>query len=396
MKNYDKRGFGTRSIHSKMRDTQFGQLTFPIFASSTTVFEDIRQAGKRFKGEEEGFIYSRLSNPSNAYVQEKIASLEGCEAALVFSSGMGAIASAVLSVVKAGDHIIADTVIYGGTYNLFKEILPRYGIEVTFVDFTIEGNLENAIKENTALIHIETPANPNLKIQDYEKIVAIAKKHNITTIADNTVATPYITRPKEYGVDLIVHSATKYLNGHGDITAGAVCGDADFLKRCKDCVQKDLTGAMLSAQDAFLLNRGLKTLKPRMDLHCSNAQAVAEFLHSHPEVEIVYYPGLPSHKDHDIAKKQMKNGFSGLLSFKLKKGYDACVQLCNGLEVFSIAVSLGDTESLIQHPASMTHSPYSQEDRIKAGIDDNLLRVSVGLEDIEDLIQDLKTQLDKL
>lgn len=396
MKDYDKKGFGTRSVHGKMHDSQFGMLTFPIFASSTTVFDNTKQGGRRFKQEEEGYIYSRLANPSNTYVQDKIASLEGCEAALVFASGMGAISSAILSVVSTGDHIIADTVIYGGTYNLIKCNLARFGIDVTLVDFSVENALEDAIQPNTKLIHIETPANPNLKIQDYEKIVAIAKKHNIMTMADNTVATPYITRPKEYGVDIIVHSATKYLNGHGDITAGAVCGDADFINHCRVSAQKDLTGAMLSVQDAFLLNRGLKTLKPRMKLHCENAMAVAEFLHSHPEVEIVYYPGLKSHENHELAKKQMKNGYSGLLSFKLKKGYEACVQLCDNLEVFSVAVSLGDCESLIQHPASMTHSPYCQEDRIKAGIDDNLLRVSVGLEDVEDLIEDLKTQLDKL
>ncbi|MDL2212285.1 methionine gamma-lyase [Erysipelotrichaceae bacterium OttesenSCG-928-M19] len=396
MSDLKNKGFGTRSIHNEIHENEYGALTFPIFATSTIVFDDAQQGGRRFALEEGGFIYSRLGNPSTMYLEQKMASLEGCEAALALSSGMGAIGTVFMTALKTGDHVVSDKVIYGCTHALFEHQLHKFGIDVTFVDFTNEAEVKAAIKENTKILYVETPANPTLKIVDLAVVAKIAKEHNLMSVVDNTVATPYLTRPKEYGIDVIVHSATKYLNGHGDVIAGIICGDNDFLTKCRLEGQKDITGSVMSAFDAFLINRGLKTLHVRMDKHSENAMKVAEFLDGHPAVKIVYYPGLKSHANHEIAKKQMGGKYSGLLAFELKGGYDAALNLANSLQVFKLAVSLGDCESLIQHPASMTHSPYSAEDRLAAGIDDGLLRASIGLEDVDDIINDLKVQLDKL
>ena len=395
MSDFKNKGFATRSIHSARHEGEYGALTFPIYATSTIIFDDAQQGGRRFAGQEGGFIYSRLGNPSTTYLAEKMASLENCEAAMCLSSGMGAIGTVFFTALKTGDHVVSDKVIYGCTHALFEHQLHKFGVEVTFVDFTKPDEVEAAIKENTKILYVETPANPTLKIVDLEYVAKTAKKHGLMSVVDNTVATPYITRPKDFGIDVIVHSATKYLNGHGDVIAGIICGDADFITRCIFEGQKDITGSVMSPFDAFLINRGLKTLQIRMDKHSENAQKVAEFLDSHPAVKIVYYPGLPSHEGYEIAKKQMTM-FSGLLAFELKGGYDAGLKLANSLEVFSLAVSLGDCESLIQHPASMTHSPYSPEDRKAAGIEDGLLRASIGLENVEDIIADLKKHLDAL
>jgi methionine-gamma-lyase len=392
----NKRGFATRAIHNERHEKEYGSLTFPIYQTSTIIFENAKQGGNRFAGQEGGFIYSRLGNPSTTYLQEKMASLENCEAALVLSSGMGAIGTVFMTALSNGDHVISDKVIYGCTHSLFEHHLPRFGIEVTFVDMTDVNEVEKALKPNTKLIYCETPANPTLKIIDLEWMAKFAKEHNLLSVVDNTVATPYLCRPKELGIDVSVHSATKYLNGHGDVIAGVICGDQDFVMKCNLEGQKDITGSVMSPFDAFLINRGLKTLEVRMEKHCSSAMAVAEFLEAHPAVDKVYYPGLKSHANHEIAKKQMNGKYSGLLAFELKGGYEAAETLANSVEVFKLAVSLGDCESLIQHPASMTHSPYSPEDRKAAGIEDGLLRASVGLENIEDIINDLKVNLDKL
>ncbi|MDR3214717.1 MAG: methionine gamma-lyase [Bacilli bacterium] len=391
-----RKGFATRSIHNETHEKEYGALTFPIYQTSTIVFENAEQGGRRFALEEGGFIYSRLGNPSTAYLQEKLANLEGCEAALVLSSGMGAIGTVFMTALSAGDHVISDKVIYGCTHSLFEHHLPRFGIEVTFVDLTNDDEVKAALRENTKLIYCETPANPTLKIIDLEKVAKFAKENNLLSVVDNTVATPYLTRPKEFGIDVIVHSATKYLNGHGDVIAGAICGDLDFVMKCNLEGQKDITGSVMSPFDAFLINRGLKTLEVRMERHSKSAMAVAEFLEGHPAVKKVYYPGLASHKDHDVAKRQMNGQYSGLLAFELKGGFEDAKKVANSVKVFKLAVSLGDCESLIQHPASMTHSPYSQEDREAAGIDDGLLRASIGLENIDDIIEDLRVNLDKL
>lgn len=395
MKNLSKMSLSTRAIHSPIHEGEYGSLTFPIYATSTIVFDNAKQGGDRFAGNTDGYIYSRLGNPSTTYLETKIASLEGCESALALSSGMGAIATVLLTALSCNDHIIADTVLYGCTHALIEHQLTKFGIEVTFVDFNDFDLLEASIKSNTKMLFFETPANPTLKIIDIEKIAQLAKKHKLMSVIDNTVSTPYITRPKEFGIDVIVHSATKYLNGHGDVIAGLICGDKDFLLRCRLEGQKDITGSVMSAFDAFLINRGLKTLSVRMERHSESAMLVAQFLESHPKVEIVYYPGLKNHLNHDVAKKQMSI-YSGLIAFEVIGGYDSAQKLADSLELFKLAVSLGDCESLVQHPASMTHSPYCEQDRLKAGIKDNLLRISVGLEDVNDIIDDLKKHLDNL
>lgn len=396
MKDFNNKGFATKAIHNGWKENQFGSLTFPIHATSTTVFSNAVQGGNRFAGEEEGFIYSRLGNPSTAYLEQKLARLEGCEAALVLSSGMGAIATVFLTALQSGDHIICDEVIYGCTHSLLEHHMHKFNIGVTFVDTSDDAQLNGALKENTKMIYVETPANPTLKIVDLEKIAKFAEANNLMSVVDNTVATPYLTRPKEYGINVIVHSVTKYLNGHGDVIAGAICGDNEFLTRCRLEGQKDMTGSVMSAFDAFLINRGIKTLEVRMDRHCENAQKVAEFLQAHPNVDKVYYPGLPSHKNHEIAKKQMHGKYSGLIAFEVKGNKVTTQKVADGVEMISLAVSLGDAESLIQHPATMTHSTYSPEDLAHAGIPENLLRLSVGLECVDDIIADLKAQLDKI
>ncbi|MDF9867061.1 methionine-gamma-lyase [Bacilli bacterium PM5-3] len=396
MADYKNKGFATRTIHNARHEGEYGALTFPIYATSTIVFDDAQQGGRRFALEEDGLIYSRLGNPSTLYLEEKIANLEGCEAALCLSSGMGAIGTVFMTALKTGDHVVSDKVIYGCTHALFEHQLHKFGIEVTFVDFTNIDEVKAAIKDNTKILYVETPANPTLKIVDLKVVADLAKEYNLMSVVDNTVATPYLTRPKEFGIDVIVHSATKYINGHGDVIAGIICGDADFLTKCRLEGQKDITGSVMSPFDAFLINRGLKTLHVRMEKHCENAMKVAEFLEGHPAVKKVYYPGLASHEGHEIAKRQMNGKYSGLIAFELNGGYDAALTLANTVEIFKLAVSLGDCESLIQHPASMTHSPYSPEDRKAAGIDDGLLRASIGLECADDIIADLKDKLDKL
>lgn len=393
---FKKLGFTTNAIHNNLHDEQFGALTFPIYQTSTIVFDNAKQGGDRFAGEVDGYIYSRLGNPSTTLLETKLARLEGCEAALVLSSGMGAIATMFFTALKSGDHIICDEVIYGCTHSLLQHHLPKFGITCTFVDTSKKENIEKALQANTKMIYLETPANPTLKIVDLAMIAEFAKKHNLLSVVDNTVATPYITRPKEYGIDVIVHSVTKYLNGHGDVIAGAICGDAEFLGLCRLEGQKDMTGSVMSAFDAFLVNRGLKTLALRMEAHSSNAMAVAEFLESHPKVAKVYYPGLKSHENHEIAAKQMHNKFSGLLAFEVVGGKKAAEAVANGVQLIKLAVSLGDVESLIQHPATMTHSTYEPEDLKQANIPENLLRMSVGLENVDDIIADLKQQLDNL
>jgi len=395
MDNNKFKGMATQAIHSPFMDKEANALNFPIYATSTYIFDDAAQGGRRFALEEGGYIYSRLGNPSTTYLAEKMARLEKAQAALCLSSGMGAIATALFTVLASGDHVVADKVLYGCTHALFEHQFAKFGIEVSFVDFSKEEEIRNAIKPNTKVLYFETPANPTLKIIDIEVVAKIGKEKGILTMVDNTVATPIITRPLELGADVVLHSATKYLNGHGDVIAGIICGSADFITQCCLVGQKDITGSVMSSFDAFLINRGLKTLELRMKAHSENAMKVAQFLEGHPAVSKVYYPGLASFEGHDIASKQMSM-YSGLLAFELKQGYQAAMDLVNNLEVFKLAVSLGDAESLIQHPASMTHSPYTPEARQEAGISDSLIRASIGLENVEDIILDLKEQLDKL
>ncbi|WP_319372257.1 methionine gamma-lyase [uncultured Ilyobacter sp.] len=392
----EKKGFGTKTIHGGHEKNPFGTLTTPIYQTSTFVFDTAEQGGRRFALEEGGYIYSRLGNPTTSVVESKLAALEGAEAALATGSGMGAISSTMWTLLKAGDHLLADETLYGCTYALLSHGITKFGIEVDFVDTSNPEAVRKAMKPNTRIIYLETPANPNLKIVDVEKISEIAHKNEYTlVVVDNTFATPFLQNPIKQGADIVVHSATKYLNGHGDIIAGFVAGKLEHIMQIRLIGVKDMTGSVLGANDAYMMIRGMKTLEVRMQRHCENAMTVANFLKEHERVEIVHYPGLENHPGHEIAKKQM-NGFGGIIAFELKGGLEAGKTLLNNLELCTLAVSLGDTETLIQHPASMTHSPYTREERLAAGITDGLVRISVGLENSDDIIEDLRQGLSKL
>lgn len=391
-----KYGMSTRSIHAGSVKNAFGALSVPIFQTSTFIFDSCEQGGRRFALEEAGYIYSRLGNPTTTVLEEKVANLEDGEAAIATSSGMGAITSVLWTVLKAGDHIITDKTLYGCTFALMSHGLTRFGIEVSFVDTSNLDEVRNAMRENTRVVYLETPANPNLKIVDIEEVSKIAHTNkNTLVVIDNTFATPYLQKPLNLGADVVIHSVTKYLNGHGDVIAGLIITNKELADQIRFVGLKDLTGAVIGPQESYYIIRGLKTFALRMQRHCENAQKVAEFLNSHEKVEKVYYPGLESHPNHEVAKKQMKH-YGAMISFELKGGFEAGKNLLNHLNLCSLAVSLGDTETLIQHPASMTHSPYTREERLEASITDGLVRLSVGLEDVYDIIEDLKCGLSKI
>lgn len=397
MENLKNKKFATKAIHGgHKKDPVSGALTTPIYQTSTFVFDSAEQGGRRFALEEDGFIYSRLGNPTNAQLEEKMALLENGEACMSTGSGIGAITSALWTALKAGDHIVASKTLYGCTYAMLNHGISRYGVEVTFVDATNLDEVKGAMKENTKVVYLETPANPDLKLVDIEAISKIAHTvEGCMVFVDNTFCTPYLQRPLELGADVVVHSATKYLNGHGDVIAGFVVGKKDFITQVRLFGVKDMTGSVLSPFDAYLILRGMKTLQIRMDRHTKNAIEVAKFLEAHPSVETVSYPGLESFPQYELAKKQMDMP-GGMIAFEVKGGLEGGKKLLNSLELCTLAVSLGDCETLIQHPASMTHSPYTQEERAEAGISEGLIRISVGLEDAEDIIADLKQGLDRL
>ncbi|WP_338950482.1 methionine gamma-lyase [Fusobacterium nucleatum] len=391
-----KLGLGTTAIHAGTLKNLYGTLAMPIYQTSTFIFDSAEQGGRRFALEEAGYIYTRLGNPTTTTLENKIAVLEEGEAGIAMSSGMGAISSTLWTVLKAGDHVVTDKTLYGCTFALMNHGLTRFGVEVTFVDTSNLEEVKNAMKENTRVVYLETPANPNLKIVDLEGVCKVAHTNpNTLVIVDNTFATPYMQKPLKLGVDIVVHSATKYLNGHGDVIAGLVVTKQELADQIRFVGLKDMTGAVLGPQEAYYIIRGLKTFEIRMERHCKNARTIVDFLNKHPKVEKVYYPGLETHPGYEIAKKQMKD-FGAMISFELKGGFEAGKTLLNNLKLCSLAVSLGDTETLIQHPASMTHSPYTKEEREVAGITDGLVRLSVGLENVEDIIADLEYGLEKI
>ncbi len=396
MEDLKNKGIGTIAIHAGQHKNPFGALATPIYQTSTFVFDSTEQGGARFAGKEDGYIYSRLGNPTVTVAEAKVAALEEGEAAAATSSGMGAISSVLWTLLKAGDHVIADKILYGCTFALLAHGMTRYGVEVDFIDTSDLEEVKKHMKENTRVVYLETPANPNLKISDIEEIAKIAHTNSkIMVVVDNTFATPYLQKPLKLGADIVVHSATKYINGHGDVIAGFAVGKKKIIDEIKLFGIKDMTGSVLGPTEAHLIIRGLKTFEIRMQRHCDNAQKVAEFLEKHPKIDKVYYPGLIKHPGHEIAKKQMK-GFGGIMSFELKGGFEAGKTLLNNVKLCALAVSLGDTETLIQHPASMTHSAYSKEELKEAGIPEGLVRLSVGLENVEDIIEDLEQALNQV
>lgn len=382
----------TLCIHAgRDKSDHKGALSTPIYQSSTFVFDSAEQGAARFAGEQPGYIYSRLGNPTVRELELKVAALEKMEDAAATATGMAAVSGAVLSFLEAGDHVIVSKAIYGCSFALFNHQLPKFGIEVTFIDMTVSGELEKALKTNTKMVFAETPINPNLVVLDLAMIAEFCQQHQLISVIDNTFLSPILQNPVDFGIDIVLHSATKFLNGHGDVVAGIIAASAEKIALIKSTILKDIGGTM-SPNDAWLILRGLKTLPIRMERHCKSAQTVAEFLEQHPRVKEVYYPGLPSHSGHKFIGEQMK-GAGGVIGFELDATLEQGTKFINSTELFSIAVSLGDAESLIQHPASMTHSPYSAEERAEAGISDGLIRISVGLEQVQDIIDDLERAL---
>lgn len=382
-------GFATRAIHlgHDPRDHE-GALIPPLHLTSTFAFETAEAGGEMFAGARAGHVYSRISNPTLDLLERRVASLEGAEAGLALASGMGAITSVLWTLLAPGDEVIVDRTLYGCTFAFMHHGLRRFGITVTHVDMTEPETLRAAMSERTRIVYFETPANPNMRLVDIAAVAAIAHEGGAQVVVDNTYATPYLTRPIALGADLVVHSATKYLGGHGDLVAGVVVGRAETVAEIRLVGMKDMTGAVMAPFNAMLVMRGLKTLALRMERHCDSAQAVAAWLEGHPEVASVQYPGLESFAQHALAARQMARP-GAMIAFELNGGLEAGRRMMNGLKMIARAVSLGDAETLIQHPATMTHSTYSPEERAAHGIGDGLIRLSVGLEDAADILDDL-------
>jgi methionine-gamma-lyase len=388
--------FGTRCVHAGEGENPHGAHATPIYQTSTFVFESAEAAAEVFGiGGKPGYRYIRSppNTPTHAAFIEKIRSLEGGEAGLAFSSGMAAETALVLSQLKEGDHLISTNVIYGGTYGLFSSLITKFGMDVSFVDTTDPENVKDALQPNTRMVFIETPANPTMTVCDIGEICGIARDAGAISTVDNTFATPYFQRPLALGADAVVESCTKYIGGHGDLLGGVAVASTDLINSMKRTAL--LSGGTMGTHEAWLCIRGLKTLHLRMERHAENAQKVAEFLEAHSKVDRVNYPGLKSHPQHEIARKQM-SGYSGMLSFEVKGGVDAGRRLMNSVEMMSLAVSLGSVDTLIQHPASMTHAIMPKEMRERLGITDGLVRISVGIEDVEDIIADIEQALAKV
>ena len=385
-------GIHTLAIHAgESADPQTGALVPPVHLASTYHLGTAENGAAIFAGEKEGYVYSRWGNPTVTMLQARVAALEHAQAALCAVSGMAAIMTAVLNVVRAGDHMISAQAIYPSAYHLFDVELRALGVDTTFVDATDARNVAAALKPNTKLIYLETPGNPILALSDLAAIAEIARGAGALTICDNTFATPVNQRPLDFGIDVALHSMTKYFCGHGDAVGGVIAGRADFVKRCADEPLRYF-GGILSPFNAYLILRGTQTLPLRVERHNANAFAVARFLERHPQVSWVSYPGLQSHPQHALAQKQMR-GFGGMVCFDLKGGVKAGARLMNSVKLCALAVSLGDVRTLITHPASTTHSVVSREQRLSQGVTDGLVRLSVGLEDAEDIIADLERGL---
>ncbi|MFM9027841.1 MAG: cystathionine gamma-synthase [Bacteroidota bacterium] len=373
--------FGTRAIHAGQEpDPSTGAIMTPIYQTSTYVQES--------PGKHKGYAYARGKNPTRVALEKCIASLENAKHGLCFSSGQGA-EDAIIKLLRPGDEVIATDDLYGGSYRMFTKVFAHYGIVFHFVDMAEASNIRNHINEKTKMIWVETPTNPIMKVIDIEATAGIAREKSLILVVDNTFASPYLQNPLDLGATIVMHSATKYLGGHSDVVMGALCTNDDKLFDELAFIANSC-GATPGPMDSFLVLRGIKTLHVRMDRHCENGRKVAEFLRQHPKVDKVYWPGFESHPNHDVAKKQMR-GFGGMISFTLKgDSMEDAFRMAAGTKVFSLAESLGGVESLIGHPASMTHASIPKEVREKAGVVDSLLRLSVGIEDANDLLDDLK------
>lgn len=385
-----KRKFETNVIHSGYDARQMaGSLSVPMFQTSTFEFDSAEHGEQCFTGDADGYIYSRLGNPTVKVLEDRIAELEGAERGLAFGSGMGAISAVLVALTKANDHILCSSGLYGCTFGLLMMMKEKYQISVELSDLSSEEMIRSQIRPETAVIYVETPINPTMRLIDLQLVAKVAKEYDIPVVVDNTFSSPYLQRPLELGCDVVVHSATKYLNGHGDVIAGLAAGTKEFLDGVHMTTQKDM-GAILGPFDAWLLLRGMKTLPIRMDRHCDNSEVIVEKLQHHPKVAAVYYPSLA---EGDIYKKQMKRA-GGVIAFEVKGDKHDAQQLLNRLSFIKVAVSLGDAETLIEHPATMTHAVIPEKERLEMGISDTLIRLSVGLEAWEDIWTDLEQALE--
>jgi methionine-gamma-lyase len=381
-------GFNTQVVHVGGQKDQWGSVVTPIYQTSTFSFRDVEHGAALFAGEEEGYIYSRFCNPTIVDLENTIAKMEHGYKAIGCASGMGAVSTVFTAYLFAGAHVIAHNALYGATLTILETIFKKFGVENTFVDTTVLDNVKNAIRPNTTLIFLETPANPTIGICDIKTICEIAKKQEITVCVDNTFCSPYLQNPLDLGADVVLHSLTKFINGHADMVGGIVVAkNKEEYERLLPSMRN--LGFNMDPHQAFLARRGLKTLGIRMERAQKNAGKIAVFLENHPKVKSVLYPGLPSHPQYHLAQQQM-SGAGAMISFELKGGFEAGKAMMNNVELAILAVSLGGIETLIQHPASMTHSKLSKEAREKAGITEGLVRLSVGIEEVEDIIADLE------
>ena len=395
--DFSKVGFGTTMIHAGQEpDPLHGALATPIYQTSTFCFETVEEGSDKFSGKIPGFCYSRGGNPTTAALEKKIAALEGGEACIATASGMGAVGGVLLGLLETGDHVICGECVYGCTDLVLRKTLKKFGVELTYADTTDMEAVKAAIKDNTKLIYFESLTNPTMELTDIAAISELAHERGILVAVDNTFTPPPEVMPLKEGADIVLHSCTKYINGHGDVIAGAIVGSAELITPIRKGITSKVCGTTPSPFNSFLVLRGMQTMELRMERHCKNGLAVAKYLESVPYVKKVYYPGLESAKQHELAKTMMHENYGGIMSFELKDGingmdsFTACKKVVNALKIAAIAVSLGDPGTLVQHPASMTHANMSPEDRAAAGIQEDLIRLSVGLENAEDIIADFE------
>ena len=385
-----KKKFETEAVRTQVERTQFLEHSVPLYLTSSFVFEDAEDMRASFAEEKERNIYSRFSNPNNSEFVEKVCKMEGAEAGFAFATGMAAVFSTFAALLKSGDHIVSARSVFGSTHTIFTKIFPKWNITTSYGNVDDVDAWESLIQPNTKIIYAETPTNPGVDVIDLEKLNVLAKKHSLLLIIDNCFATPYLQQPIQYGADISIHSGTKFMDGQGRVLGGIAVGRADLIKEIY--VFSRNTGPALSPFNAWILSKSLETLAVRMDRHCANALKLAEFLEQHKNVAWVKYPFLKSHPQYEIAKKQMKQG-GGVVAFELKGGVEAGRKFLDALEILSLSANLGDTRTIVTHPASTTHSKLSEEERLAAGITPGLVRISAGLENIEDIIADIEQAL---
>ncbi len=387
-------GFESKLIHAGMFDDQFGSATVPIYQTSTFRFKSADHGADCFSGVSDGYIYTRLNNPTIDALEKLTATLENGYRAIALSSGMGAVNTLYMGLLKQGDHMVSTEAVYGPSRVVMENQYSKFGIESSYVDTSDAANIEAAIRPNTKLIYIETPSNPTMALTDLEAVIQIAKKHGIKTVIDNTFCSPYLQKPLDYGFDVVFHSITKFLNGHADIVGGVIISREKEMDDILRPMMRNL-GCNMDPHQAYMVIRGMKTLSLRLERAQQNAMGIARFLEAHPKISWVKYPGLESHPQHELAKRQMA-GPGSMISFEVKGGVNAGKTLMDSVKLCMLAVSLGGVETLIQHPASMTHSKVDIKAREKAGITDGLVRFSVGIENVEDIMDDLTQALDKV